>query len=71
MTAELVEEMYRRAYRQFYLRPGPIWRRLKSRGFWLNLHRNARIALRTFLPKAEKTGLRREMENEWRMTNDQ
>ncbi len=64
MTAELVEEMYRRAYRQFYLRPGPIFRRLKSRGFWLNLHRNLRIALRTFLPKAEKTELRRQVEAE-------
>jgi radical SAM superfamily enzyme YgiQ (UPF0313 family) len=61
MTAELVEEMYRRAYRQFYLRPGPILRRLSSRGFWLNLPRNLRIALRTFLPKAEKTELRREL----------
>jgi radical SAM superfamily enzyme YgiQ (UPF0313 family) len=61
MTAELVEEMYRRAYRQFYLRPGPILRRLRSRGFWLNLPRNLRIALRTFLPKAEKTELRREL----------
>jgi len=64
MTAELVEEMYRRAYRQFYLRPGPILRRLRSRGFWLNLHRNLRIALRTFLPKAEKTELRRQMQSE-------
>jgi radical SAM superfamily enzyme YgiQ (UPF0313 family) len=62
MTAELVEEMYRRAYRQFYLRPRPILRRLGSRGFWLNLPRNARIALRTFLPKAEKTGLREQVE---------
>ncbi len=64
MTAELVEEMYRRAYRQFYLRPGPIWRRLKSRGFWLNLPRNLRIVLRTFFPKAEKTELRREIESQ-------
>jgi anaerobic magnesium-protoporphyrin IX monomethyl ester cyclase len=62
MTAELVEEMYRRAYRQFYLRPGPILRRLGSRGFWLNLPRNMRIALRTFFPKAEKTELRREVD---------
>ena len=31
MTAELVEEMYRRAYRQYYLRPKPILRRL---GHW-------------------------------------
>lgn len=62
MTAELVENMYRRAYRQFYLRPRPILRRLSSKGFWLNLPRNARIALRTFLPKAEKTELREQVE---------
>jgi radical SAM superfamily enzyme YgiQ (UPF0313 family) len=64
MTAELVEEMYRRAYRRFYLRPAPILRRLRSRGFWLNLPRNMRIALRTFLPKAEKTELRKQVEAE-------
>ncbi len=64
MTAELVEEMYRKAYRQFYLRPGPIWRRLKTKDFWFNLPRNVRIALRTFLPKKEKTGLRKQMEAE-------
>jgi hypothetical protein len=57
-----VEEMYRRAYRQFYLRPRPVLRRLKTRGFWLNLPRNARIALRTFVPKEEKTELRRRIE---------
>jgi len=62
MSAELVEEMYRRAYRQFYLRPKPIARRLKSRGFWLNLPRNLRIALRTFVPKAEKAELRKQVE---------
>jgi len=64
MTAELVETMYRRAYRQFYLRPKPILRRLQSKGFWLNLPRNIRIALRTFLPQAEKTELRKELEAE-------
>ncbi len=64
MTAELVEEMYRKAYRQFYLRPSPIIRRLKTRDFWLNLPRNIRIALNTFVPKKEKTGLRKQMEAE-------
>jgi radical SAM superfamily enzyme YgiQ (UPF0313 family) len=64
MTAELVEEMYRRAYRQFYLRPSPIIRRLKTKDFWFNLPRNVRIALRTFLPKKEKSGLRKQMEAE-------
>jgi len=62
MTAELVAEMYRRAYRQYYLRPKPILRRLGSKGFWLNLPRNMRIVLRTFVPKAEKTELREQME---------
>jgi len=64
MTAELVEEMYRKAYRQFYLRPSPVWQRMKQKDFWLNFHRNVRIALRTFLPKKEKTGLRKQMEAE-------
>ncbi len=64
MTAELVEEMYRKAYRQFYLRPGPIWRRVKTKDFWLNLPRNIRIAMRTFLPHKEKTALRRQVEAE-------
>jgi anaerobic magnesium-protoporphyrin IX monomethyl ester cyclase len=64
LTAELVEEMYRRAYRQFYLRPGPIWRRIKQKDFWANLPRNMRIALRTFIPKKEKTGLREQMQAE-------
>jgi len=62
MTAELVETMYRRAYRQFYLRPKPVLRRLGSKGFWLNLPRNVRIALRTFLPKAEKDELRAQID---------
>lgn len=64
MTAELVEEMYRKAYRQFYLRPAPIMRRLQSKDFWFNLPRNLRIALRTFVPKKEKTGLRKAVEAE-------
>ena len=64
MTAELVEEMYRKAYRQFYLRPSPVIRRVKTKDFWLNLPRNLRIASRTFLPKKEKTGLRKQMEAE-------
>ncbi|MEA3336827.1 MAG: radical SAM protein [Chloroflexota bacterium] len=62
MTAELVEEMYRKAYRQYYLRPGPISRRMKSKDFWVNLPRNLRIARRTFLKKDEKTELRRAIE---------
>jgi radical SAM superfamily enzyme YgiQ (UPF0313 family) len=64
MTAELVEEMYRKAYRQFYLRPSPIMRRLKTKDFWMNLPRNMRIALNTFLPKKEKSDLRKAVEAE-------
>ena len=64
MTAELVEEMYRKAYRQFYLRPGPIMRRIKTKDFWLNLPRNIRISLSTFIPQKEKVGLRKQIEAE-------
>ena len=64
MTAELVEEMYRKAYRQYYLRPSPIIRRAKTKDFWFNLPRNLRIAANTFLPKKEKTGLRKAMQAE-------
>lgn len=62
LTAELVEEMYRKAYRQYYLRPGPIMRRAQTKDFWFNLPRNLRIARRTFFKKEEKTDLRRAME---------
>lgn len=64
VTAELVEEMYRKAYRSFYLRPSPILRRLKTKDFWFNLPRNVRIASRTFVPKKEKTALRKTIEAE-------
>ena len=64
MTADLVEEMYRKAYRQFYLRPSPIIRRMKTTDFWFNLPRNVRIASRTFVPKKEKTALRKSIEAE-------
>jgi radical SAM superfamily enzyme YgiQ (UPF0313 family) len=64
MSAELVEEMYRKAYRQFYLRPSPIMRRLQKKDFWMTLPRNARIAMNTFVPKKEKTGLRKAVEAE-------
>jgi radical SAM superfamily enzyme YgiQ (UPF0313 family) len=64
LTAELVEEMYRRAYREFYLRPGPIWSRMKLKHFWFNLPKTARRAMPPFLPKKEKTGLRKQMQAE-------
>ncbi|MEI2690577.1 MAG: radical SAM protein [Anaerolineae bacterium] len=64
MSAELVTEMYRKAYRQFYLRPGPIMRRLQSKDFWFNIGRNVRIARRTFFKKPEKSELKRVIEAE-------
>jgi radical SAM superfamily enzyme YgiQ (UPF0313 family) len=64
MTAELVEEMYRKAYRSFYLRPSPILRRVKGKDFWMTLPRNMRIAMNTFVPKKEKAGLRKAVEAE-------
>lgn len=66
LTADLMTEMYRKAYRQFYLRPGPIMRRLQDRNFWMNLPRNIRIARRTFFKKPEKTELKRVIEAEGR-----
>lgn len=34
---DLVEEMWRKAYRKFYLRPMKVWQILKRRETWLNL----------------------------------
>jgi len=62
LTAELMEEMYRKAYRQFYWRPKYIVRAMQRKDFWLNIGRNARIAWRTVVPRKEKTDLRRAME---------
>lgn len=62
LTAELVEEMYRKAYRQFYWRPKYILRAMRRKDFWLNIGRNARIAWRTIVPRKEKTELRRAIE---------
>jgi radical SAM superfamily enzyme YgiQ (UPF0313 family) len=62
LTAELVEEMYRKAYRQFYWRPKYIARAVSRKDFWLNFGRNARLAYRTVVPRKEKTELRRAME---------
>jgi radical SAM superfamily enzyme YgiQ (UPF0313 family) len=62
LTAELTEEMYRRAYRQFYWRPKYIMRAVRRKDFWLNFGRNARLAWRTVVPRKEKTELRRAME---------
>ena len=62
LTAELTEEMYRNAYRQFYWRPKYILRTVRRKDFWLNFGRNARMAWRTVVPRKEKTELRRAME---------
>ncbi len=62
LTAELVEEMYRKAYRQFYWRPKYILRAASRKDFWLKFGRNLRLAYRTVVPRKEKTELRRAME---------
>jgi radical SAM superfamily enzyme YgiQ (UPF0313 family) len=62
LTAELMEEMYRKAYRQFYWRPKYVLRAMSRKDFWLKFGRNARIAWRTVVPQKEKTELRRAIE---------
>ena len=62
LTAELMEEMYRKAYRQFYWRPKYIARAMSRKDFWLNFGRNARLAYRTVVPRKEKTELRHAIE---------
>ena len=62
LTAELMEEMYRKAYRQFYWRPKYVMRAMSRKDFWLKFGRNARIAWRTVVPQKEKTELRRAIE---------
>ncbi len=62
LTAELMEEMYRKAYRQFYWRPKYIARAMSRKDFWMNFGRNARMAWRTIVPRKEKTELRRAMQ---------
>jgi anaerobic magnesium-protoporphyrin IX monomethyl ester cyclase len=62
LTADLVEEMYRKAYRQFYWRPKYVARAMGRKDFWMNFGRNARLAWRTVMPRREKTDLRRAMQ---------
>jgi len=62
LTAELMEEMYRKAYRQFYWRPKYVMRAVSRKDFWMNLSRNLRLAWRTVIPRKEKTELRRAIE---------
>jgi len=51
LTAGLMEEMYRKAYRQFYWRPKYVMRAMGRKDFWLNFGRNARLAWRTVVPR--------------------
>ena len=62
LTAGLMEEMYRNAYREFYWRPKYVLRAMGRKDFWLKFGRNARLAWRTVMPRKEKTALRRAME---------
>ena len=61
MTAELVEEMWKRAHRRFYLRPSRIVKTLLRKDFWLNFPRTSRVAVRTIFPRKVKTELRAEL----------
>lgn len=61
LTAELQEEMWKKAYRQFYLRPHRILMTLTRKDFWLNYHRTFRVAWRVIFPRREKTELRKEL----------
>jgi anaerobic magnesium-protoporphyrin IX monomethyl ester cyclase len=63
LTAELMEDMYRKAYRQFYWRPKYIIRAMQRKDFWTRFGRNARIAYRTIVPRKEKNELRKAMES--------
>ena len=63
MTAELVEEMWKKAYRQFYLRPHRILQTLTRKDFWINYRRTFRLAYRTLFPRGEKADLRKAMEH--------
>ena len=62
LTADLMEEMYRKAYRQFYWRPKYVARAMSRKDFWLKFGRNARLAWRTVVPRKEKDDLRRAVE---------
>ncbi len=63
LTADLMEEMYRKAYRQFYWRPKYVMRAMQRKDFWLKFGRNARMAYRTIVPRREKTELKKAMES--------
>jgi hypothetical protein len=62
LTAELQEEMWKKAYRQFYLRPHRILMTVSRKDFWLNYRRSLRVAWRTIFPRREKTDLKKKLE---------
>ena len=64
LTAELMTEMWKKAYRQFYLRPHRILGTMTRKDFWLNYRRTFRVAWHTIFPRQEKTELRRQIEAE-------
>jgi len=61
MTAELVEKMWKKAHRRFYLRPSRIIKTLTRKDFWFNFPRTSRVAVRTIFPRKVKTELRAEL----------
>jgi radical SAM superfamily enzyme YgiQ (UPF0313 family) len=63
LTADLMEEMYRKAYRAFYWRPKYVMRAVRRKDFWFKFGRNARMAYRTIIPRKEKNELRKAMES--------
>ncbi len=64
LSAELMTEMWKKSYRQFYLRPHRILGTVARKDFWLNYRRTFRVAWRTIFPRKEKTELRRQIEAE-------
>ncbi len=64
LSAELMTEMWKKSYRQFYLRPHRVLGTLTRKDFWLNYRRTFRVAWRTIFPRKEKTELRRQIEAE-------
>ncbi len=62
LTAELQEEMWRKAYRQFYLRPHRVLQTMSRKDFWLNYKRTLRVAWRIIFPRREKTELKKQLQ---------
>ncbi len=62
MTAEMVEQKWKEAYRRFYLRPHRVVGTLTRKDFWLNWRRTFSVAFNTLFPKQEKKAIRQEIE---------